>query len=94
MQVIHLELITKASEIVIDPPLATLRDVVERLVLAIVESAQGLPRVEHVLFQDLQGYDMWIPTMEVHDDMVSAAKTRALKHITTNFSGPERLKAR
>ena len=87
---IHLELVTKASEIVVHPPFSVLEDVVERMIMAIVQSGQKLPRVEHVIFEDLHGYEMCIPSMDVDDEVVLAAKVRALKHITVNFAGPEK----
>ena len=41
----HVELVVKAAELMFDPPLSELEAVVHRLISAIVEAAQGLPRV-------------------------------------------------
>lgn len=72
------------------PSFSLLEDVIERLILSIVESAQKLPRVEHVLFDNLHGLDMCIPAMEVEDEVVQATKARALKLISANYPGPEK----
>lgn len=45
LQVFHLELVVKATELMFNPPLSELEAVVHRLISAIVEAAQGLPRV-------------------------------------------------
>jgi len=88
--VIHFELVTKGSEIVMQPSFAMLEEVIERLILAIVESAHKLPRVEHVLFENLNGFDMNIPAMELEDEVVLETKARALKLISINYPGPEK----
>ena len=41
-----MELVVKAAELMFDPPLSELEGVVHRLISAIVEAAQGLPRVQ------------------------------------------------
>lgn len=45
LQVFHVELVVKATELMFSPPLSELEAVVNRLVTTIVEAAQGLPRV-------------------------------------------------
>ncbi len=81
---------TKGSEIVFEPSFPLLEDVIERLVLAIVESAHKLPRVEHVLFNNLHGLEMCIPAMELEDEMVLATKAEAFKLVSSNYPGPEK----
>lgn len=45
LQVFHVELVVKATELMFNPPLSELEAVVDRLVSTIVKAAQGLPRV-------------------------------------------------
>ena len=54
-KVLHIELIVKGSELLFKPPFSELDAIVQRLIITIVESGQKLPRVEHVLFPDLEG---------------------------------------
>ena len=82
---------TKGSEIVMQPSFAMLEEVIERLIMSIVESAHKLPRVEHVLFENLHGFDMNIPAMEFEDEVVLETKARALNLISINYPGPEKL---
>lgn len=42
---LHVQLVVKASELVFSPPLSELEAILHRLVTAIVEAGQGLPRV-------------------------------------------------
>ena len=44
----------KGSELLFKPPFSELDAIVQRLINTIVESGQKLPRVEHVLFPDLE----------------------------------------
>ena len=55
VKVLHIELIVKGSELLFKPPFSELDAIVQRLIITIVESGQKLPRVEHVLFPDLEG---------------------------------------
>ena len=80
----------KASELVFQPSLSALEDVVDRLITSIVESAQNIPRVEHVLFPDLEGLEMVIPSVSLKDEVVTASKRRALQHVMANFIGPQK----
>ena len=45
VQVFHVELVVKATELMFSPPLSELEAVVQRLISTIVGAAQGLPRV-------------------------------------------------
>ena len=45
VQVFHVELVVKATELMFSPPLSELEAVVHRLISTIVGAAQGLPRV-------------------------------------------------
>ena len=88
-QVVHVELEMKATSFFFQPQFSDLEDIVDRLIITIVESAQKLPRVEHVLFPNLESYEMLIPAMELHDEVVQASKARALQHVIANFVGPQ-----
>ena len=55
VKVLHIELIVKGSELLFKPLFSELDAIVQRLIITIVESGQKLPRVEHVLFPDLEG---------------------------------------
>lgn len=77
----------KSSELIFEPPLTILEDIVERLIAFIVDSAQKLPRVEHVLFPDEERFEMLLPAVDISDEVVGAAKTAALKIVTDNYSG-------
>lgn len=90
IQVFHIDVIVKSSELVSDPPLTVLEDIVDRLTTIIVESAQKLPRVEHVLFPDLEAYDMLLPSMDLHDHVVVSAKSKALKLVTSHYPGAQK----
>lgn len=87
LQVFHIELQTKSSEFVFDPPLTVLEDIVERLITCIVESAQKLSRVEHVLFPGLEGFEMYLPSMDLHDEVVLSAKHKAIRFVLANNPG-------
>lgn len=89
--VVCVELVVKASEIMFQPPLSELEAMVHRLVSAIVEGGQGLPRVEHVLFPDLQGLEMLIPSVQLGERVVVTARERALQLLRMNLTGPQRL---
>ena len=90
LQVFHIELVVKSSEIVFDPPLTVLEDIVEQLITAIVESAQKIRRVEHVLFPNLYGHEMLLPAVELNDEVVLAAKAKALNLVTRNYPGAQK----
>ena len=83
-------LIVKSSELVFDPPLTVLEDIVERLLMVMVESAQKIPRVEHVLFPGLEGHDMLLPAVGFSDEVVLAAKAKALSLVTANYPGAQK----
>ena len=57
-KVLHIELVVKGSDLLFKPPFSELDAIVQRLIITIVESGQKLPRVEHVLFPDLEGKEM------------------------------------
>ncbi len=88
--VIRVELVVKASEIMFHPPLSELEAIVHRLISAIVEGGQGLPRVEHVLFPDLQGLEMLIPSVQLSERVVGATRDSVLQLLRANLSGPQR----
>lgn len=87
---LSIELVVKASEIVLNPPCSELEAMVHRLVTAIVESAEKLPRVEHVLFPDLQGFELVIPSVKLQERVVGAAREEALQLLRANSIGPQR----
>lgn len=45
-------------------------------------------QVEHVLFQDLKGFEMVIPAVPTEDEMVLAAKADVLRSVQANTPGP------
>lgn len=81
----------KSSELIFEPPLNVLEDIVDRLITNIVESAQKLPRVEHVLFPELYGFDMLLPSVEFTDEVVLAAKAEAARLVSLNYPGAKKL---
>ena len=89
-QALHIELIVKGSELLFKPPFSELDGIVRRLIITIVESGQKLPRVEHVLFPDLEGYDLFIPHMELGEVEVDQARKQALSLLRANFAGPKK----
>ena len=80
----------KTSEIVLTPPCPELETMLHRLVTAIVESADKLPRVEHVLFPDLQGFELVIPSVKLQERVVGTAREEALQLLRANTVGPQR----
>ena len=84
---VHIELVIKGSELVFHPPLSDLEDIVDRLITVIVESAHKLPRVEHVLFPDLEGFSLLIPAIQYDDETVTATRNHAQKIVAANFKG-------
>ena len=86
----HLELVVKGTEIIFKPPFYELEAIVKRLILTIVGSAENLPRVEHVLFPDLQGLDMVIPSVLRHDIVVDETREEALRLLRVNVVGPQK----
>ena len=80
----------KASEIVLSPSCSELEAMVHRLVTAIVESAERLPRVEHVLFPDLQGFELIVPSVRLQERIVGVAREDALRLLRANTIGPQR----
>ena len=90
LQVFNIELVAKSPELVFDPPLSILEDIVERLIMIIVESAQKLPRVEHVLFPDLYGFDMLLPAVDFTDEVVLATKAEAALLVSFNYPGAKK----
>ena len=89
-QVFYIDLVVKSSELVFDPPLNVLEDIIERLITVIVESGQKIRRVEHVLFPDLEGYEMILPSVELSDEVVLSAKEKALDLVTRNYPGAQK----
>ncbi len=85
-----MQLVVKASEMVFSPPLSELEAIIHRLVTAIVEGGDGLPRVEHVLFPDLQGLEMLIPSVQQGEKVVGVARDRALQLLRVNLTGPQK----
>ena len=61
-----------------------------RLITTIVESGRSLPRVEHVLFPDLQGCELVISCVELGEGVVGEARGRALESLRGNFIGPQK----
>ncbi len=90
LQVFNFELVTKSPELIFDPPLNVMEDIVDRLIINIVESAHKLPRVEHVLFPELYGFDMLLPSMEFIDEVVLATKAEAAKLVALNYPGAKK----
>lgn len=84
------ELVVKASEIVLSPSCSELEAMVHRLVTAIVESAERLPRVEHVLFPDLKGFELVIPSVRLQERVVGAAREDTMRLLKANTIGPQR----
>ena len=111
-QMLHVQLVVKASELVFSPPLPELEAILHRLVTAIVEAAQGLPRVgtgtvcgvaaglvtapppppqvEHVLFPELQGLALQLPSVGLEEGVVRRAREQALLMLQANLVGPHR----
>lgn len=87
---LSVELVVKASEIVLSPSCSELEAMVHRLVTAIVESAERLPRVEHVLFPDLQGFELIVPSVRLQERVVGVAREDALRLLRANTIGPQR----
>lgn len=87
VQVFHVELVVKSPELVFEPPLTVLEDIVDRLISAIVESAQRLPRVEHVLFPGEERFELLLPAVEISDEVVFFAKREAMRLVTDNYPG-------
>ena len=88
MVLLKLEL--KSSELSFKPAFPEIEAIVSRLITAIVESAQGLPRVEHVLFPDLQGCKLLIPAVELEELPIQEAREKATQMVRSNFIGPEK----
>lgn len=89
-KVLHIELIVKGSDLLFKPPFSELDAIVRRLIITIVESGQKLPRVEHVLFPDLEGYELFIPHMELGETEVAIARKQALSLLRANMAGPRK----
>lgn len=111
-QMLHVQLVVKASELVFSPPLPELEAILHRLVTAVVEAAQGLPRVgtgtacgvatalvtapspppqvEHVLFPELQGLALQLPSVGLEEGVVRRAREQALLMLQANLVGPHR----
>ncbi len=85
-----LKLDIKSSELVFQPGFPEIEAVLTRLITAIVESAHGLPRVEHVLFSELLGCELVIPAMELSEALVDETKYSALHMLRSNFIGPQK----
>ncbi len=90
VQVILVKLDSKSSELVFEPGFPEIEAVLSRLITAIVENAQGLPRVEHVLFSELQGCELVIPAMNLNEELVEETREKALHMLRTNFVGPQK----
>lgn len=88
--VLHIELVAKASELVFSPPFSELEAILHRLITTIVESAEKMPRVEHVLFPDLQGCEMVLPCVGLEEPVVGEARSHALLLLQANFRGPQK----
>lgn len=80
----------KGSELLFQPPFSELDAIVRRLIITIVESGQKLPRVEHVLFPDLEGYELFIPHMELDEAEVNVARKQALSLLRANVARPKK----
>lgn len=77
----------KSPELVFEPPLNVLEEIVDRLITFIVESAQRLPRVEHVLFPGEEKFELLLPAVELSDAVVFFAKRDAMRLVTDNYPG-------
>ena len=80
----------KGSELLFKPPFTELDSIVQLLIITIVESGQRLPRVEHVLFPDLEDYELFIPHMDLDESVVSKARQQALVLLRANTAGPRK----
>ncbi len=87
---ILLKLDIKSSELIFQPCFLDIEAILGRLVTAIVESAQGLPRVEHVLFSELQGCELVLPAVKLCEGLVEETRERALHMLRRNFCGPQK----
>ncbi|KAL5473898.1 hypothetical protein EMCRGX_G028462 [Ephydatia muelleri] len=88
--VIHVNVLVKASELLYVPNFGDMESVVLNVIKSIVESGQNLPRVEHMLFTDLQGLQMVIPSVELHESVVTEAQKMAVQLLKKNFVGPQK----
>ena len=77
----------KSPELIFEPPLTILEEIVDRLISFIVESAQRLPRVEHVLFPGEEHFELLLPAVEFGDEVVFNAKREAIRLVTDNYPG-------
>lgn len=77
----------KSPELAFEPPLTMLEDIVDRLITFIVECAQRLPRVEHVLFPGEERFELTLPAMEFGDEVVFNAKREAMRLVADNYPG-------
>lgn len=80
----------KSSELIFDPPLNHLEDIVDRLFTYIIECAQRLPRVEHVLFPSEDKFEMFLSAVELSDEVVTNAKDEALALVRDNYPGAQK----
>ncbi len=87
---ILLKLDIKSSELIFHPCFPDIEAILGHLVTAIVESAQGLPRVEHVLFSELQGCELVLPAVELGEGLVEETRKKALHMLRCNFCGPQK----
>ena len=87
LQVFHIELAVKSSELVFNPPLTHLEEIVDRLITFIIECGLRVPRVEHVLFPDEERFEMFLPAVELTDQVVVQAKHKAIALVRDNYPG-------
>jgi hypothetical protein len=80
----------KSPDLVFEPPLNALEEIITRLIVFIVESAQRLPRVEHVLFPGEEKFELLLPAVELTDEVVFYTKRDATKLVTDNYPGARR----
>ena len=89
-QVLHMQLLAEPPALHFTPPFSELEAIVQRLVEAIVSAGEGLPRVEHVLFPDLKGFELAISSVQSEEVVVLSARERALQLLKANTAGPHK----
>jgi dynein heavy chain len=89
---LRLDVFVHRSELSFTPPIEEVENIINRLITVIVESSHNIPRVEHVLFPDLHGYKMVIPSVSVYDEMVIYTRRHANDLLKVNFPGIKKYK--
>ncbi|NXU08026.1 DYH3 protein, partial [Pardalotus punctatus] len=89
-QLLTIKLRVEESDIVFEPPFTACWDLIRCWFMEILQSAEGLPKVEKLLFPELQRDDLTLSTVKPHESLFKDCINKLEKVFESNIVGPEK----